>query len=192
MVYFNSSCSTKHYIYNSYIAQQSHKPLEKSIIYFYSSNETTSSLPGNYQGTTSKQELSITFTLNKQYRTWPLTYGWLGDTLVVTCKEATYLIPRLVVEQGKGFCWDIPADGAVYKAKGTFGFISLKALRQLKEQGSFVYDGITWRKTGETAEAIQVRADIDRTEMRISLKDQRPLVIETQHNPLGIDWQIEK
>ena len=157
-----------------------------------SSSETTSSLPGNYQGTTSKQELSITFTLNKQYRTWPLTYGWLGDTLVVTCKEATYLIPRIVVEQGKGFCWDIPSDGAVYKAKGTFGFISREALRQLKEQGRFVYDGITWRKTSETAEAIQVRADIDRTEMRISLKDQLPLVIETQHNPLGIDWQIEK
>ena len=157
-----------------------------------SSDETTSSLPGNYQGTTSKQELSITFTLNKQYRTWPLTYGWLGDTLVVTCKEATYLIPRHVVEQGKGFCWDIPADGAVYKAKGTFGFISLKALRQLKEQGSFVYDGITWRKTGETAEAIQVRADIDRTEMWISPNDDLPLVIETQHNPLGIDWQIER
>ena len=97
-----------------------------------------------------------------------------------------------MVEQGKGFCWDIPSDGAVYKAKGTFGFISREALRQLKEQGNFVYDGITWRKTGETAEAIQVRADIDRTEMRISLNDQLPLVIETQHNPLGIDWQIEK
>ena len=144
---------------------------------------TKSSQPGN-------KKAAIAFTLNRQSRTWPLTYGWQGDTLVVTCKDATYLTPRSIVEHGKGFCWDIPADGAVYEAKGTFAFISLEALNHLQEKGFFVYDGITWRMVDQ-GERLHVRADIDQTEMWITLKDGLPFVVEMRNNPLGIDWHIE-
>ena len=135
---------------------------------------------------------AVSFTLNKQYRTWPLAYDWQGDTLWLTCKETTYKIARSIVEQGTGFSWDIPADGAVYDAKGTFCFISKKALRELQEKGSFVYDSITWRKIDQDANTIHVRADIDQTEMWISLKDDLPLVLKMKNNPLGIDWLIER
>ena len=135
---------------------------------------------------------AVSFTLNKQYRTWPLVYDWQGDTLWLTCKETTYKIARSIVEQGTGFSWDIPADGAVYDAKGTFCFISKKALRELQEKGSFVYDSITWRKIDQDANTIHVRADIDQTEMWISLKDDLPLVLKMKNNPLGIDWLIER
>ena len=150
-----------------------------------------SSHGGNIGETGSSIKHQIAFTLNQQHRTWPLTYGWLGDTLVVTCKEATYLTPRSVVENGQGFCWEIPADGATYEAKGTFAFISRQALGELQQKGYFVYDGITWRKTESTSNVIKVRADIDQTEMWISLKDDLPLVMDMRHNPLGIDWHIE-
>ena len=133
---------------------------------------------------------SIAFTLNRQHRTWPLTYGWQGDTLLLTCKEATYRIARSIVENGSNFCWDIPADGAVYEAKGTFAFISRQAFSNLKEKGHFVYDGITWRKVDESDDAIHVQADIDRTEMWIKQNDDLPLVLEMKNNPLGIDWKI--
>ena len=133
---------------------------------------------------------SIAFTLNRQHRTWPLTYGWQGDTLLLTCKEATYKIARSIVENGSNFCWDIPADGAVYEAKGTFAFISRQAFSNLKEKGHFVYDGITWRKVDESDDAIHVQADIDRTEMWIKQNDDLPLVLEMKNNPLGIDWKI--
>ena len=142
-----------------------------------------------------KATLQIAFTLNKQHRTWPLTYGWQGDTLVLTCKEATYSIPRSIVNMGNSFCWEIPADGAMYEAKGTFAFISRQALRDLCTNGSFVYDGITWRQIGEPdARGIHVRADIDQTEMWISQQDDLdlPLVLEIRNNPLGIDWKIER
>ena len=43
---------------------------------------TNLSQPGN-------EKASIAFTLNRQHRTWPLTYGWQADTLLLTCKEAT-------------------------------------------------------------------------------------------------------
>ena len=145
---------------------------------------TNSSQPGN-------KKAAIAFTLNRQFRTWPLTYGWQGDTLVVTCKEATYLTPRSIVEHGKGFCWDIPSDEAVYEAKGTFAFISLEALHDLQEKGFFVYDGITWRLVDQ-GDSLHVRADIDQTEMWIALKDDLPFVIEMRNNPLGIDWKIEE
>jgi hypothetical protein len=135
---------------------------------------------------------AISFTLNKQHRTWPLSYGWKGDTLVVVCKETTYLTPRAIVESGQNFSWDIPADGYVHQAKGTFAFISRKAFKDLKEKDSFVYDGITWRKVDESDVTIHVQADIDRTEMWIKYDEQMPLVLEMRHNPLGIDWMIEE
>ena len=142
---------------------------------------------GKPQGLLKKGE--IAFTLNKQYRTWPLTYDWQGDTLVVVCKEATYLIPRSVVSHAHRFCWNLPADGAVYQSEGTLGFISLDARRELQEKGATLYDGITWRVV-ESGDTMHLRADIDRTEMWISLKDELPLVLEMRNNPLGIDWQI--
>ena len=133
----------------------------------------------------------ISFTLNKQYRTWPLAFAWQGDTLFVKCKEAFYQIPSSIIEKSEFFCWDIPSDGTLYQAKGTFAFISRQALRNLQEKGFFIYDNITWRLIDQDATAIHVRADIDQTEMWISLKDDLPLVLEMRNNPLGIDWNIE-
>ena len=156
-----------------------------------SSEESPGFLRANRQSCTPLFTGQICFTLNQQYRTWPLAYRWQGDTLVVTCKATTYLTPRSIVESGKGFCWDIPSDGAIYEAQGTFAFISRQALNDLKTYGSFVYDGITWRKIDATDDAIHVRADIDRTEMWITLKGNIPLVTELRNNPLGIDWKIE-
>ena len=155
------------------------------------SGESPGLLRVNRQSCTPLFTAQICFTLNRQYRTWPLVCRWLGDTLVVSCKDATYLTPRSIVEHGKGFCWDIPSDGAVYEAKGTFAFISLEALHDLQEKGFFVYDGVTWRLVDQ-GDSLHVRADIDQTEMWIALKDDLPFVVEMRNNPLGIDWRIEE
>jgi hypothetical protein len=136
------------------------------------------------------KKASIAFTLNRQHRTWPLSYGWQGDTLWLTCKDATYKITRSIVENSKTFCWDIPSDGAVYEPKGTFAFISRQAFSHLKEKGYFVYDGITWRKVEESSVTIHVQADVDRSEMWIKQDENLPLVLEMKNNPLGIDWKI--
>ena len=143
------------------------------------------SQPGN-------KKASIAFTLNRQHRTWPLTCGWQGDTLIITCKEASYKTARSIVENGRNFCWDIPADGAVYEAKGTFAFISRQAMRELREKGYTIYDGITWRKIDESDVTIHIQADIDRTEMWIKQDDDLPLVLEMRNNPLGIDWLMDE
>ena len=136
----------------------------------------------------------IAYTLNKQHRTWPLTFGWEGDTLLVTCKEAQYKIAHSIVEKATGFCWDIPADGAVYEPKGTFAFVSRQAMRDLQQNGYFIYDGIAWRNIGDESNgSYHVRADIDQTEMLLTYNKMLDLylVTEMRNNPLGIDWKIQ-
>ena len=162
---------------------------------------------------------SLFFTLNRQFRTWPLSYGWQGDTLLLTCKQTTYCIPRSEVEHATGFSWLSPqTDGTLYhNVRGTFSFISFDALRRLQAEGSFVYDNITWRLIAKDETTLRVRADIDGTEMTIALpssfasndslpdgSSQRlrggnsqlssqpslPFVLEMHNNPLGIDWTL--
>ena len=165
-------------------------PTEKQTV---SAKETTSFSVGNYSKATPSLKAAISFTLNKQFRTWPLSYAWQGDTMIVTCKEATYRIPRAIVENGNMFCWEMPsADGAIYDAKGTFAFISCKAFRELEQNGVTIYDGITWRLVDRSDVTLHVMADIDRTEMWIKCDDYLPLVLEMRHNPLGIDWTIDE
>ena len=137
-------------------------------------------------------ESQISYTLNRQFRTWPLSMEWMGDQLLVRCNKAIYRIPQGVVEQADGFCWDSPQrDGATYIAEGTFAFISRKALDTLLKERKFIYDGITWREISRSEDTITVRADIDRTEMTVSLTHPLPLVLSMRKNPLGIDWNIK-
>ena len=135
----------------------------------------------------------ISYTLNKQFRTWPLAMAWDEgkDTLEVLCNETFYRIPSEAVEKATGFCWESPQKGhATHVTDGTFAFISRQAMATLLKDGSFVYDGITWRETSRTDKTITVRADVDRTEMTLSLVHPLPLVLEMRRNPLGIDWKI--
>ena len=139
---------------------------------------------------TKNPSYNISYTLNRQFRTWPIAYEWQGDTLLLTCKEATYKMTRETVEHATGFCWDIPADGAIYQPVGTFAFISKKAYQELLQTERFIYDGITWRKIDADGKTIHVRADIDRTEMWISTEYPLPFVVRMKGNPLGIDWTL--
>ncbi len=134
----------------------------------------------------------VSFTLNRQFRTWPLSFAWQGDTLNIVCKQTTYRIPRHEAEHATGFCWLNPQnDGTIYNnVRGTFLFVSADAVQQLHAHGFFVYDGITWRQIGDSEN--HVRADIDGTEMWIRLDTSTGLylVTEMRGNPLGIDWKL--
>ena len=136
--------------------------------------------------------MSIHYTLNRQFRTWPLGSEWRGDTLVVRCKDTHYIIPRSVVDGTDVFCWLNPQqDGTVHsKVDGTFAFISPAALRSLKNNGTMTYDTFTWKKVDEDATTVRVRSDDYGAEMWIDKKSDLPWVVEMKNNPLGIDWKI--
>ena len=144
----------------------------------------------NSSFSTLQPSFNISYTLNRQFRTWPISYKWQDDTLILTCKEATYKMTRETVEHATGFCWDIPADGAIYQPVGTFALISKDAYKELMQTDRFIYDGITWRKIDSDGKTIRVRADIDRTEMWISTEYPLPFVVRMKGNPLGIDWTL--
>ena len=144
----------------------------------------------NSSFSTLQPSFNISYTLNRQFRTWPISYKWQDDSLTLTCKEATYKMTRETVEHATGFCWDIPADGAIYQPVGTFAFISKDAFKELFFTEEFTYDGITWRQIDTDGKTIHVRADIDRTEMWISIESPLPFVVRMKGNPLGIDWTL--
>lgn len=135
----------------------------------------------------------VFFTLNRQFRTWPLDARWQGDTLRLTCNGCLYRMPRREVEQGSGFCWDSAyRPGKRYDCRGTFLMVSRRARRTLLRTRKMVYDGITWREQGRTDSLIHLRADVDGTEMWIARRGLLPWVVRMAGNPLGIDWRLNR
>lgn len=133
------------------------------------------------------------FILNRQYRNWKVAIDstTLADTLLLRCNESIYLIPQRLVDEADGFCWDSPQKGKnIYDAKGTFLFVSRKAIQQLRQSGVFIYNGITWRQIAQDASSITVKADVDGTLMQIATNRELPWVLKMENNPLGIDWKL--
>ena len=137
---------------------------------------------------------NISYTLHRQYRTWPLSFSWQGDTLRVGCKDTYYYIARTHVEQADHFCWQQPLDGQSYVVDGTFAFISNRALAELKKNGAFTYDDILWQRIDDSADdsIIHVKAPATGTEMWIDAESPLPLVLELRNNPFGIEWRIKE
>lgn len=133
------------------------------------------------------------FILNRQYRNWEVAIDstTLADTLLLRCNESIYLIPKRLVDEADGFCWDSPQKGKnFYDAKGTFLFVSRKAIQQLSQSGVFIYNGIAWRQIAQDASSITVKADVDGTLMQIATNRELPWVLKMENNPLGIDWKL--
>lgn len=133
------------------------------------------------------------FILNRQYRNWEVAIDstTLADTLLLRCNESIYLVPQKLVDEADGFCWDSPQKGKnIYDAKGTFLFVSRKAMQQLRQSGVFIYNGITWRQIAQDASSITVKADVDGTLMQIATNRELPWVLKMENNPLGIDWKL--
>ncbi len=132
------------------------------------------------------------FTLNRQFRSWPVATEWQGDTLHLYCNGCLYLIPRAVVEHSHSFCWESPyRPGKRYVANGTFLFISKEAHQELLDTGSTIYDNQQWHVLSQTPTRLYIKADIDATEMTIALDRSIPWVVESKNSPLGIDWEIQ-
>lgn len=145
--------------------------------------------------------LTISYTLHRQYRSWPLAFHWQGDTLWVKCKDTFYYITRARVEHADRFCWQQPLDGKSFEATGTFAFISLKAWEELQTNGSFFYDGITWKlqDTESQSDLMHVKATNTSTEMWIAapnspaaLGTSLPLVVEMSNTPFGVEWKVKR
>ena len=117
-------------------------------------------------------------------------------------QKGCYKMGRQNVENGNSLSWLQPVDGCevALPANETFGFISRKAWKSLKENGWFIYNGTTYRKVVEEPtekqecngkKVIHVSADVDLTKMWIVDNEDLPLICKTSNNPLEIDWTVE-
>ncbi|WP_437183046.1 GH92 family glycosyl hydrolase [Segatella copri] len=171
------------------------KGKEKSTVFAQPVDKYLKTIPAQYVAR---------FIVNRQYRNWEVGVDStsMADTLILKCNQSLYLIPRKLVDEADGFCWDSPQKGRnLYVCDmssnrgmrdGTFLFISRKALRQLQANGSFVYNGILWRKISADEKSITVKAEQDETVMQIAVNLGLPWVLRMDGNPLGIDWRLEK
>lgn len=138
------------------------------------------------------EAVAVHFTLNRQYRTWPLRVWMQEGELRMSCNGTRYHISRQVLDRATRFAWDRPTGHREdYRCTGTFLSISRAAYRELESRRRMVYDGLTWRELDRTDSLIHVRSDLDGSEMWVVRRPDLPLVWRMQGNKLGIDWWME-
>ncbi len=90
----------------------------------------------------------------------------------------------------------MPEDGnhITLPSNETFGIISQSALKSLRKKGEFLYNGILWRKTGETdtslGSAVEVEDAEEGAKMTILNDLKLPLILSMANNPVEINWTL--
>lgn len=104
----------------------------------------------------------------------------------------SYAMSPQAVKEGTAQNWTMPEDGnhLTLPDNETFGIISRSALTSLKEKGEFVYNGVLWRRIGESGNAIEVEDPEEGAKMRILDDAKLPLILSMSGNPLEIDWSM--
>ena len=108
----------------------------------------------------------------------------------------SYTMTAEAVMNGDSMSLLMPEDGNHVTLPGneTFGIISRSALESLKKEGRFVYNGVTYMRTGtiETplGQAIEVLDPNEGARMSILDRPELPIVVSMADNPLEIDWTI--
>ena len=110
--------------------------------------------------------------------------------------SGTYRMTPASVESGTSLSYRMPEDGnhLTLDAGQTFAMISKSAFNDLKQQGSFVYDGVTYTLTGEEDGKLGRQLNVKDAEgANLSILDNPhfPLIIRMSCNPLEINWTAE-
>jgi glycerophosphoryl diester phosphodiesterase len=153
---------------------------------------------------------TFVFKLHEQTRRYEVNITERKDTLLFEWstlrnslwQKGIYKMENQNVEEGDGLSWLQPIDGCevALPVNETFGIISRKAFKSLKDKAWFVYNETTYRKVvGESFDKhnfrgeklIHVLADVDQTNMWIVDNETLPLIYKVTDNPLGIDWSVE-
>lgn len=148
--------------------------------------------------------LQVAYRLHGQTRRFKFVYEPTADggltlhwSIVRNLKlwTGSYAMSPGSVKDGTAQSWVMPEDGnhIALPTGDTYGIISRSALSQLKKKGEFTYNGVLWRRTGESAtsfgKAIEVADPEEGARMTILDNPKLPLILSMRDNPLEIDWQ---
>ncbi len=150
--------------------------------------------------------LNVAYKLHGQTRRFKFVYEPTGDgglilhwSIVRNLKlwTGTYFMSPSAVKDGNAQSYIMPEDGnhISLPSNETFGIISQSALRELKKKGQFCYNGVIWRKIGESdssfGSAIKVEDPEEGGKMTILDDPDLPLILTMTDNPLEINWGIQ-
>ena len=150
--------------------------------------------------------LQYSFSLYGQTRRFKVAYERQDGNLVLHWTilrnmkwwVGSYTMPPASQAEGENFCWTQPTDGEhlTTSPDETVWMLSQKQLSQLKAQGKFVSNGVTYtaRPCKETALGYPLLHAVDAVEgAQVWVLDypELPLIWRMRNNPVGINWQVE-
>lgn len=101
-------------------------------------------------------------------------------------------------QNGESLCWTQPTDGQhlTVSPHQTVWMLSQKQLQQLKGQGTFLCDKVTYTAVpcNETAlgyPLLHAKDQVESGEMWVLDYPEMPLIWRMRHNPVGINWEVE-
>ena len=171
------------------------KEKEKSTVFAQPVDKYLKTIPAQYVAR---------FIVNRQYRNWEVGVDStsMADTLILKCNQSLYPIPRKVVDEADGFCWDSPQKGRnLYVCEmgsnrgmrdGTFLFIPERRCASFRQTDPLSIMGFYGGKYQQDEKRITVKAEQDGTVMQIAVNLGLPWVLRMDGNPLGIDWRLEE
>ena len=155
---------------------------------------------------TVKDTLNYSFSLYGQTRRFKVAYEKKDNHLIMHWTilrnmkwwVGTFTMTPTSLEQAENFCWLQPIDGQhlTVKPSETVWLLSQKQFKQLKEEGKFVSNQVTYtaHPCYETALGYPLLQAIDPVEgAQVWILDypELPLIWRMQQNPVGINWKVE-
>ena len=152
-----------------------------------------------------KDTLNIAYKLHGQTRRFKFAYEPTKDgaitlhwSIIRNLKlwTGTYKMTPEAIQNGNAQSYIMPEDGnhITLPSYETFGIISRSALKELKKNGQFHYNGVLWQKTGDIdtpfGKAIKVEDPEEGAKMTILDNPDLPLILSMTDNPLEINWTL--
>lgn len=151
--------------------------------------------------------LNVAYRLHGQTRRFKFVYKPAGGNgldlhwnIVRNLKlwQGCYSMSGHAVMNATGQSYLMPEDGNMVRLDDdeTFAIISVAAYDRLVAEGEFRYNGVSYKKCGESESGLgRVIEVVDTAEGgRMSILENRrlPLIVKMDDNPLEIDWQMTK
>ncbi len=151
--------------------------------------------------------LTYVYKLHGQTRKYQTTFEEHKDTLVLNWgierntkwQSGSYKMPLEGRKAASKLTYLQPEDGNVVTLdpSETFGLISQSAFRDLKRDGKFMYNGVTYYQTENDLQTssptlIKVVEPLEGAEMWILDNLSLPVIWKVANNPIEINWEVEQ
>ena len=151
--------------------------------------------------------LIYVYKLHGQTRKYQTTFEERKDTLVLNWgierntkwQAGSYKMTPESRKSASSLTYLQPEDGnyITLNPSETFGMISQSAFRELKRNGKFTYNGMTYYQTennlnDSSPTLIKVTEPLEGTEMWILDNLSLPIIWKMANNPIEINWEVEQ